>query len=69
MNKLTFIPIIGIPEIKSGDNIPKIINKIIPFALLFSFTYVIAKYELNNELMIFWNFGINKIQLINFILI
>ena len=28
MNKLTFIPIIGIPEIKSGDNIPKIINKI-----------------------------------------
>ena len=27
MNKLQFIPIIGIPEIKSGDNIPKIINK------------------------------------------
>ena len=27
MNKLTFIPITGIPEIKSGDNIPKIINK------------------------------------------
>ena len=27
MNKLKFIPIIGIPEIKSGDNIPKIINK------------------------------------------
>ncbi|SVB60799.1 uncharacterized protein METZ01_LOCUS213653, partial [marine metagenome] len=27
MNKLTFIPIIGIPEIKSGDNIPKIINQ------------------------------------------
>tara|TARA_B100001964_G_scaffold245790_1_gene336196 strand:- start:5119 stop:5880 length:762 start_codon:yes stop_codon:yes gene_type:complete len=27
MNKLKFIPIIGIPEIKSGDNIPKILNK------------------------------------------
>ena len=27
MNKLTFIPITGIPEIKSGDNIPRIINK------------------------------------------
>ena len=27
MNKLKFIPITGIPEIKSGDNIPKIINK------------------------------------------
>ena len=49
-------------------NFPKIINKILPFALLFSFTYVLAKYELNNELMIYWNFGINKIQLINFFL-
>ena len=49
-------------------NLPKIINKIIPFALLFSFTYVLAKYELNNELMIFWNFGINKIEFINFFL-
>ena len=47
-------------------NFPKIINKILPFALLFSFTYVLAKYELNNELMIYWNFGINKIHLINF---
>ncbi len=27
MNKLTFISINGIPEIKSGDNMPKIINK------------------------------------------
>ena len=27
--------------------------------LFFSFLYVIAKYELKNELMIFWNFGIN----------
>ena len=27
MNKLKFIPITGIPEIKSQDNIPKIINK------------------------------------------
>ncbi len=32
----------------------------------FSFLYVIGKYELNNELIIFWNFGINKIDLINF---
>ena len=27
---------------------------------------MIGKYELNNELIIFWNFGINKIDLINF---
>ena len=46
---------------------PKIINKIYPFALFFSLFYVTAKYESNNELIIFWNFGINKIQIINFI--
>ena len=48
-------------------NFPKIITKLIPFVLFFSLFYVILKYENNNELMIFWNFGINKIQLINFI--
>ncbi len=49
-------------------NFPKIISKLLPFALFFSFFYVISKYEINNELIIFWNFGISKIQLINFIL-
>ena len=49
-------------------NFPKIISKLLPFALFFSFFYVISKYELNNELIIFWNFGISKIQLINFVL-
>ncbi len=49
-------------------NFPKIISKLLPFALFFSFFYVISKYELNNELIIFWNFGVSKIQLINFIL-
>ena len=47
-------------------NFPKIISKILPFALFFSFSYVLTKYELNNELMIFWNFGVHKIELINF---
>ena len=50
-------------------NFPKIIAKIFPFALFFSFFYTISKYELNNELLILWNFGINKIQLINFFFI
>ncbi len=50
-------------------NFPKIITKILPFAFFFSFSYVIAKYELNNELIIFWNFGINKISLVNFFLL
>ncbi len=49
-------------------NFPKIISKILPFALFFSFSYVITKYELNNEMIIFWNFGISKVQLMNFFL-
>ncbi len=47
-------------------NFPKIISKILPFAFFFSFSYVIAKYEINNELIIFWNFGVNKISFVNF---
>ena len=47
-------------------NFPKVISKLVPFMLFFSFLYVIGKYELKNELIIFWNFGINKIDLINF---
>ncbi len=47
-------------------NLPKIISRILPFAFFFSFTYIFVKYELNNELMIFWNIGINKISLVNF---
>ena len=48
-------------------NFPKILSKIFPFVLFFSFFYVTIKYELKNELIIFWNFGVNKIQIINFI--
>ena len=47
-------------------NFPKIISKVLPFVFFFSFFYVITKYELNNELIIFWNFGVNKFEFINF---
>ena len=47
-------------------NYPKIISKVLPFVFFFSFFYVITKYELNNELIIFWNFGVNKFEFINF---
>ena len=47
-------------------NFPKIISKILPFVFFFSFFYIFIKYEIKNELMIFWNFGVEKIQLINF---
>ncbi len=49
-------------------NFPKIFSKLFPFVLFFSLFYVTGKYEQNNELMIFWNFGVNKIQVINFFL-
>ena len=49
-------------------NFPKILTKLIPFVIFFSISYIISKYETNNELMIFWNIGINKIELVNFFL-
>ena len=45
---------------------PKIFSRIFPFAIFLAFTYIILKYENNNELVIFWNFGIKKIHFINF---
>ena len=49
-------------------NFPKIISRLFPFVLFFSLYYVTSKYENNNELIIFWNFGIHKIELINFVI-
>ena len=48
---------------------PKILSKILPFVLFFSIFYVTTKYELNNELIIFWNFGVHKMQIVNFIFV
>ena len=50
-------------------NFPKIFSKLLPFILFFSLFYITLKYENSNELIIFWNFGVNKIQLVNFIFI
>ena len=50
-------------------NLPKIISKILPFAFFFTFTYMIAKYENSNQLLIFWNFGVNKIKFVNYLLL
>ena len=47
-------------------NLPKIIGKLFQFAVFFSFAYILTKYENKNELIIFWNHGIAKIQFINF---
>ena len=45
---------------------PKIFSRIYPFAIFISFSYILLKYEEKNELIIFWNFGIKKIDFINF---
>ena len=45
---------------------PKILGRIFPFAIFLSFAYIFLKYENKNELVIFWNFGIKKINFINF---
>ena len=47
-------------------NFPKIVGRILPFAIFFSFSYTFIKYENGNELIIFWNHGVNKIKIINF---
>ena len=45
---------------------PKIISRIFPFAIFIAFSYILLRYENKNELVIFWNFGIKKINFINF---
>ena len=47
---------------------PKILTKLFPFVLFFSLFYVTIRYENSNELLIFWNFGVHKAELINLIL-
>ena len=49
-------------------NFPKIISRILTFVFLISLFYQIIKYEDKNELLIFWNNGINKFQFINSII-
>ena len=48
-------------------NFPKIFSKLLPFVIFFSIFHITSKLENNNELIILWNFGVTKIQLINFI--
>jgi lipopolysaccharide export system permease protein len=45
---------------------PKILSRIFPFAILLSFTYIFLRYENKNELVIFWYYGIKKINFVNY---
>ncbi len=46
-------------------NFPKIYTRVMPFCIFITIFYVISKYELKNELVIYWNIGIKKIKFIN----
>ena len=47
--------------------IPKILTKLIPFTFLISLWLTILKFEKDNELIILWTSGLNKIHLVNLI--
>ena len=47
-------------------NIPKILTKFIPLSFLLSLFLTILKFEDDNEFIILWTSGLNKINLVNF---
>ena len=50
-------------------NFPKIFSRILPFCIFISIFYTLNRYENKNELLIFWNIGINKIKFVNILII
>lgn len=46
-------------------SLPKIFFRLLPFLFFISFFFIIIRYEAKNELIIFWNNGITKINFIN----
>jgi len=50
-------------------NIPKVITRLLPLVFLISLLATVLQFEKNNELLVFWTSGLNKIRLVNFILI
>jgi len=49
-------------------NFPKIIHRILPFIFFVSLFYQINRYELKNELIVYWAAGVSKLQFIKVIL-
>ena len=48
-------------------SLPKIFNKLLPFMFFFSIFFTLIKYEEQNQTLIFWTNGINKITFVNVI--
>jgi len=49
-------------------SLPKIFNKLIPFMFFFSLFFTLIKYEEQNQTLIFWTNGIDKITFVNIII-
>ena len=49
-------------------SLPKIYNKLLPFMFFFSIFFILIKYEEQNQTLIFWTNGINKITFVNIII-
>ena len=50
-------------------NLPKIFSKLIIFIFFISVFFIVSKYQSNNEILVFWSYGINKITFINNIIL
>ena len=46
-------------------SLPKILSRILPFILFISVFYNLIKLENNNELLVYWTYGISKLKFIN----
>tara|TARA_B100000242_G_scaffold292232_1_gene267200 strand:+ start:655 stop:1794 length:1140 start_codon:yes stop_codon:yes gene_type:complete len=49
-------------------SLPKIFSKLLPFMFFFSIFFTLIKYEEQNQTLIFWTNGINKITFVNTII-
>ena len=50
-------------------NFPKIIHRILPFIFFISLFYQLIQYEKKNELLIYWVYGVKKIEIINSVIV
>ena len=57
----------GIYMLYSVLNIPKVLTKLIPFTFLIASVLTILKFEKDNELIVLWTSGLNKIHIVNLI--
>ena len=48
--------------------LPKVITKLIPFTFLIAAIITILKFDKDNELIILWTSGLNKIHIVNLVL-